>query len=348
LGSLLEILERRRLIARSQTGEVVVLGLTTRATLQHAAGIFEEQEPSDEERASIEIAEISSIAPVSHADASSYISDKFRFAKARTLDFLSRSETMTFVDTEGKDADKLYFNGNLFRRDSITKVKRVLDSLSSADEQKAAELGALLDRHGCVGIAEAERILGPELFDKLKAAGMYDVNNVMNPTGEFAFVMKPSAFHKYVDPMVDDAYDLAKALVAALTYGMTQSSAGRGRITMISLLLSKLIRGESVGPATAIGEDYRVLEQRGVIRVVPDGYLYRMRLLKRDIGEMALSVLTTGEAASTAVLDRPLPGVMSKYVGPEKTRTDFRRRQTAPSKRLTQDVLNALRTEGGL
>lgn len=177
---------------------------------------------------------------------------------------------------------------------------------------------------------------------------MYDVNHVSNTQGQFSFVTRPAAFHKFTDPLVDDAFDLAKALVAALTYGMTKSGAGRGRITMIRALLAKLISGQSVGPATAIGEDYRVLEHKGVIRVTPEGRLFRMRLLKRDIGEIALKVLTTGEASSTAVLDQPLPGEMTGYTGPEKNRSELRRKQTAPSRKHTQDILTALRTKGGL
>jgi len=75
---------------------------------------------------------------------------------------------------------------------------------------------------------------------------------------------------------------------------------------------------------------------------------YTMRLLKRDIGEMALNVLITGEAASTNVVDRPLPGTMTGYSGPEKTRSEFRRKQkeVPVSRRGTEDVLQALRTQG--
>lgn len=75
-------------------------------------------------------------------------------------------------------------------------------------------------------------------------------------------------------------------------------------------------------------------------------YGYTMKLLKRDVGEMALKVLTTGEAASTNTVDRPLPGKMTGYSGPEKTRSDFRRKQVPQSRRMTQDVLQALRTHG--
>jgi hypothetical protein len=346
LPTLLELLERRRVVDRSANGDIAILGLTTPATVQHAADIFEDQEPSAEERASIVVAEITSAAPRDHKTTREFVSDEFKLSNQQTDELLLRSETIGFVDSEGKDADKLYFNGNLFRRDNIAKAKKVIDSLSPLEGTRARELDQLLSTKGCVTIDEAERVLGTPLFSKLKAASMYDLSHVTNPSGEFGFVTKPSAFHKFNDPMVDDAFDLAKALVSALSYGMTQSDPGRGKITMLNALLRKLINGGVVGPATAIGEDYKVLELKGVIRVTRATYGYTMRLLKRDIGEMALSVLTTGEAASGNVLDRPLPGKMTGYSGPEKNRSDMRKKQAPESKRMTHDVLTTLRTRG--
>jgi hypothetical protein len=304
LPELLRVLEGRRLIEMSADGDVEVLGLTSRATVQHAAEIFEEQDPSPEERASIVLAEVTSAAPVPQAQLVEFVSDEFKIGTPQCRELLVRSETVGFVDAEGQNADKLYFNGNLFRRDNLAKVRRVLDSLSGAEQAKVAELDEKLARRGCLDVGTVEANLGKRLFEKLRAAGMYDVNHVANPWGEYGFVTRPAAFHKFNDPLADDAFDLAKALVSALSYGMTQSAASRGRIEMIGALLRKLINGWSVGPATAIGEDYRVLETKGVIQVTPGAsYGYMMRLLKRDIGEMALKVLITGEAASTNVVD---------------------------------------------
>lgn len=238
LPELLKILERRRVIDTSASGEIEVLGLTSAATVQHAAEIFEEQNPSEEERASIALAELTSNAPVPQARIREFISDEFRLQSAPAQDFLIRCETIGFVDAEGRDADKLYFNGNLFRRDNLVKVTRVLDSLSSSDEAKVTELDSQLAKRGCLSVGEVEKLLGIPLFEKLKATGMYDVNLVANPSGEFGFITRPAAFHKFNDPLVDDAFDLAKALVTALFYGITQSQPGRGRIDMIGLLLT--------------------------------------------------------------------------------------------------------------
>jgi hypothetical protein len=159
---------------------------------------------------------------------------------------------------------------------------------------------------------------------------------VTNEEGSHVYVTSPSAFHKFVDPMVDDCFDMAKLLVAALYYGMTARSSSKGRINMLPALVGKLIGGGEVGPATAIGEDYRVLEINRVVKLRPDAnYTSRfyMRLLKREVGQLAYAQSLTG-----------LPSApMSGYIGPEASRTTVRRKQSAMSKRTTRDILEAIR-----
>ena len=190
---------------------------------------------------------------------------------------------------------------------------------------------------------KADSVLGRTLFEKLKAAGVYEVNTVSNEHGEHAFVNSPGAFHKFVNPLIDDSFDLAKALVSALTYGMTLRHASRGRIISVDWILGALIQGRTIGPATAIGNDYRVLEQNRVVQIILAGSgMFRMRLLKREIGQLALQVLTKGDANAEAI-NAPPSSPMTGYVGPEQSRVRVRRNQKQPSKRATRDILSALR-----
>ena len=153
----------------------------------------------------------------------------------------------------------------------------------------------------------------------------------------------PGAFHKFVNPLVDDSFDLAKALVSALTYGMTLRHASRGRIISVDWILGALIQGRTIGPATAIGNDYRVLEQNRVVQIIlAGGGMFRMRLLKREIGQLALQVLTKGDANAEAI-NVPPSSPMTGYIGPEQSRVRVRRNQKQPSKRATRDILSALR-----
>lgn len=342
LEACLNQLQSRRLIDRN-AGGVAVLGITGQTALTHAADLFDDNSPEPIEIAAIGLAELTSTSPIAIERAASYVSDSFKISTLDTKDFLQQASEIGFIDSEGDGKDRLLFNGNLFRRDTAGKTKRVMDSLSSAEQHKVIEFNTLLDTRGSVTATEAGAILGETLFSKLKAAALYDLNVVSNEAGDHVFVTSPGAFHKFTNPLIDDAFDHAKALVAALSYGMAASASTRGRIWGVNLLLAKLLRGEEVGSAPAIGHDYRALELERVVKIIPTGGGYfKMRLLKNEVGQIALAVLKDGNASATALEKLPSAGMRS-YTGPEIARTNFRKNQTAPSKSQTRTLLSAVR-----
>lgn len=347
LNGLLDVLQTKRLVDISGN-EIAVLGVTTRGALTHAADLFEEADPNKYELAAVDLGDSVSIEPMRRKDVAEEIGDKHKLKSVEVSEFLNRAEQIGFVDTEGDGDDRLLFNGNLFKRDSIQKTARVLASLNTSEETKVQTVRELLEKKGCVRFDEIEKILGTQLFEKLRAAGLYDINIVGNEMGEHIYVTAPAAFHKFVNPMVDDVFDMAKALVSALTYGITARSSAKGRITLPTVLITKLINGHEVGPATAIGADYRVLELNRVVALRSDTRYpdrFHMRLLKREVGLLALQVLTTGDASAESL--QVLPGApMATYTGPEAARVAVRRKQTQMSKRRTQDVLDAVRGGG--
>lgn len=344
LTGLLQVLEKKRLIDQSDD-EISILGVTSRGSLGHAADMYHDAEPTPYEEASITLAEIASVAPVRRSDVVEQIGDQHSLSTTQVADFLDRAEAIGFVDKEGAGDDRLLFNGNLFRRDSVAKTQKVLTSLTGEEQKGVAEIGEQLSKSGCMTATRVEKVLSKPLFEKLIAAGLYDLNQVTNERGSHVYVTAPSAFHKFVDPMVDDCFDMAKSLVAALTYGMNSRSASQGRISMLPTLLGKLIAGNEIGPATAIGQDYRVLEVNRVVKLRADqhyGNRFYMKLLKKEVGQIALHVLTQGNAYAQTLTDLS-SAPMSGYVGPEESRTSVRRTQSPMSKRTTRDVLEAVR-----
>ena len=340
----IKLLKERRLIDIAGD-EIQVLGVTTRSVLSHAADIFKDAQPASHERAAIALGEVASRAPVPLGDAKEYIGDSFKMKSADVDDFLRRSTEIGFVDQEGDDpSSTLLFNGNLFKKDSVTKTARVLSSLSSQEQQSFSDIKDQLNKSGCLYANNCEKILGHALFEKLRAAGVLEVNTVSNESGDHAFVTLPGAFHKFVNPLVDDTFDMAKALVSALSYGMQLRSSSQGRIQSFDWILNALIGGRTIGPATAIGADYRVLEQNRVIRLTPArAGMFSMKLLKREVGELALQVLRQGNANAEAI-NVPPSAPMSGYRGPEYAREKTRKKQSQPSKRHTHDILSALRS----
>lgn len=348
LPKLLELLEKRKLIQRSATG-IDVLGVTGSTVLQHGAEILGALNPTGFELASISLAEMASSAPVERKISSEFLSDTCKLTKEQSSDLLDQSEHIGFIDHEELgDGNKVYFNGNLFRRGEAAKVQAVLSSLTAEEYAKVVEIEDQLRRFGCLAHEEIEQVLGKTLFSKLNSISMYDVNVVSNDRENIAFITRPAAFSKYGNSMIEDSLDLAKAFVSSLTYGMTRSASARGKITMIEKLLSKLIQGGWVGPVDAIGQDYRALELKHVVEVKRGrSYGYEMRLLKKDVGEMALKVIKAGDASEIPLLK--LPGAsVTGYVGPEVNREIQRKRQTPESKKAVRDMVMVLRTGGSL
>lgn len=342
LPHFLDLLQRRRLIDQSDS-EISVLGVTGRGALRHAHAIWRDAEPDPAEKAVLDLGELTSDSPKRIGDASQYVSDTYKLPTADATDLLERSVQVGFVDAEGNKDDRVLFNGNLFKRDIIDKTNRVLNSLSDEEERLFREIQEQLGANGCLDAQRVEKVLGQDLFEKLRAAGLLEVNLVSNEKGDHAFVNSPGAFHKFVSPLVDDSFDLAKALVSAITYGMTQRKTTEGRIISADWILSALVNGRTIGPAPAIGRDYRILERNRVVKIIQgSGGQFRMKLLKKDIGELAQAVLRRGDA-NVETLRSPPSSPMTGFKGPEEMRTQTRRAQREMSKRATRDVIETLR-----
>jgi hypothetical protein len=341
-------LKEARLIETGENGSISVLGITTSSVLAHTADIFESGNPSNYQKAALELADNISDLPKGEKILTEYISDTHRLSSTETKDLFTQAEVIGFVDYETlDDSTKFYFNGNLFRRESVRKTNAVLSSLRTEDTGKINELDQLLTSQGCVDLEKGKLILGDTLLSKLQSIGMYDFNEVSNSAETKTFITKPSAFSKYGNPFEEDAFDLAKAFVSSLYYGMYFSSKGRGKITMLHALLRKLVDGHEVGPATAIGEDYKLLELKRVIqlRSEPNTNRYYMKLLKKDIGVLAMQVLEFGDATEqTIVKSNIYSGSVTNYVGPEHNRVTSRKKQDQQSRKVVAELLRTFRS----
>jgi hypothetical protein len=346
LPSILTELDRQRLINRG-TGAIEVIGMTGQGVLEATARIFDETSHEKHEEIVIRVSDAASENPLTDSSVVEELSDEFKLQNKDVLDTLQLGCNIGFFDSEAISAtEKLLFNGNLFRREDARKINGVLSTIEASEASRLNELNAKLQASGCLPLQTATDILGKDLFDRLHSIGMFDVNVVGNNLGKSHFVMRPSAFSKFSDSIADDALDLAKALVASLTYGMTISNYYRGRIQMVSALMNKLIAGGTVGPATAIGNDYQALEFKGVVEVTPEyGGTFSMRLLKPEVGRLALAVIQKGDLTAETVAN--LPGAkVTEYVGPEVTREVKRKHSTEAVKLKAKNLLQEIRMGG--
>lgn len=242
LPAILAELQRQRLIDKAAAG-IAVLGLTTAQTLEHTATIFDESSPRSCEKAAIDISERASDLPIVQREAAEYVSDEYHIPNAETVAILRQCEEIGFLDAEQTSAQPVYFNGNLFRREDMAKTTAILSSLNAGEQRRVVELTDRLKASGCIRRDDALALLDAQLYSKMCAIGVIDENSIGNESGTFSFITRPAAFAKFTNSAADDAFDLAKAFVTSLTYGMTSSIYRRGRITMIDALMQKLIAG---------------------------------------------------------------------------------------------------------
>jgi hypothetical protein len=322
---------------------VAVLGVTQSMLLNHAATMFDAESPDNTERAAIVLAEMASEAPVKKSECAEEIGDTFKLSNKDVGDLFEQAEQIGFIDYDGDGADKLYFNGSLFRRDVANKAALILNSLKSDEQARLAQADALLSKSGCVLKSKLIGILGDALWGKLHQIGFYDVSTVSNNSGDTEFVSLPGALSKYVPESLADMLDDAKALASSLTYGIAISDTVRGRIQMPSQLLSKLIsRGYVEGRAFAIASDYHVPEQRGVVQVTRTDQGYRLTLLKKEVGEMARALILEGDASEVAA-GLMASGAAKAYRGPEMARVAARKPFVGASNRMVRSTLDILR-----
>lgn len=346
LPAIVAELARQRLILPGNGG-VEVLGLTGHSVLEHTSRIFDESSHEAHEEAVIFVSEIASETPTTDKAIAEVVSDHLKLSRKEVGDTLDLGTNIGFFDSEPISAqEKLLFNGNLFRRDDARKVNAILSTLKAPEAALLTEVNQKLQETGCLPLEAVNRILGQDLFARLHSIGLFDVSVVGNDQGKSHFVTRPAAFSKFSNSIADDALDLAKALVASLTYGMTVSSYYRGRIQMVSALMNKLIAGHSVGPATAIGSDYQALELKGVVAVTPaDNGMFAMRLLKPEVGRLALAVIEDGDITAESVSH--IPGArITEYVAPELNREVQRKNATEAVKLKARNLLQEIRTGG--
>ena len=332
----------------AKNGAVIVLGATSTAVLEVTAGIFEDAEPSRDEQAVLELSEKVADKPLRRVEATEFVCDHYRIATQKASSLIDLCKSTAIIDEE-TDLDRtILFNSNTFRDGQYAKkTMLVLETLTPNEVVRLSEVQEILRQNGAMYDAEVSQLLGSELCKRLISVGFFDRMEVSNSQEAVGYITSPNDFQKYGRPFEDDPIDDAKALVASLTYGQTRSNHSRGSINMPDALLRALINGREVGGrgVRAIGEDYRELEARQVVKVTAQrSGGYTMKLLKKDVGELALTIVRGGAAAQEAILLDGSPATAFK--GPHATRNEVRVRNNLDDRVFITNALDNLRSGG--
>lgn len=137
-------------------------------------------------------------------------------------------------------------------------------------------------------------------------------------------------------------------LLSSLRFGEYRSSRSRGQIIDPPVLVNALLNRDRVGPCTAIGEDYAILEREGVIRTVPainrSGKQYYMEIRRREPAQIVLGLLESGtsENLDAKSLPRSLE-LPLEYSGPEAPRIMAAKKVESQNSETLRRILEVLR-----
>lgn len=348
----LKVLAAEGRIDVANNGAISVLGATSKAVLEVTANIFANASPTKDEEAVLELSEKVAEAPLGRRDAVEFVSDLYHLSGVQAGSLIDLCKSTAIIDEETDRDRTILFNSNTFRDGQYAKKTfLVLEGLEATDKAKLKEAQEKLSLNGALYDADVRAMLGNGLHTRLIDVGLFDRIEVSNPSEAVGYIVSPNDFQKFGRPFEDDPIDDAKALLASLTYGRTRRHAHQGRITLPADLIQALIDGREVGGNSgvrAIGEDYQELEKRQVVKVTPHPRnigRYTFHLLKKDVGELALTIVRGGGAAQEAVL---LDGsAATGFKGPHEVRTEVRRKnKSLADKRFLVDALDRLRGGG--
>ncbi len=253
------------------------------------------------------------------------------------LEIIRIFDLLGVIDIPGKK-EMLYYNGYQFG-DKAIDIGRALLSLG---EQERIELNMLLEEvNQKPGRLPEDLDISEKIMNMAVGLGLVEVSEVASSVGNAKFLtipqLAPPSIGQETSHLEDDVFNHAKMLLSSLRFGELKSSWYRGRIAHPPVLIKSLLDRDRVGPCTAIGEDYVILEGEGVIRTIPardrPGNQFYMELRRREPAEIVLGLLKSGKSAKLDA--RSLPNSLQlplTYIGPESSRL------IAAKKVLTKDA----------
>lgn len=292
--------------------------------------VWETLEPSLIERGAIHVLQHTFALPRTWSEELDLLSKGgFRDSDAESTLGVSTSFRIVQTFEAPKLTDSYLFNPYVWRANQ-EKIAHALAYMNQS-EKEVVKL-CIENVSACQALPLNTLSINPDQLKTAHAVGLLDLVEVNTAAGDRKrFVFTPHlTTHPDARLFADDLLNDVRAVLACISYGENYSSISRlggyKRDKTINYL-RKLLRSKVAGDATAIGVDYQLLEERGIISVeptpTPPGGRFQMRLLREKPVSIALKVIE--EAAESPLAHPQLVHTKtldpaSMFANPEETR----------------------------
>lgn len=169
---------------------------------------------------------------------------------------------------------------------------------------------------------------------------------VINNNRTKRFLITPHFYSDLEDQFGEDVCDRVKIFLDSIRNGQHFSNSSRGRILDPSVLLSALLNRGSIGPCTAIGEDYTMAEKAGIISIKRSNFKpgqSNMFPIQKDVISKTLEVIDRKVIApSVHELTTDSYADQGYFISSPEIRAKFGE-LPGEMREAEQDLLNALR-----
>lgn len=259
--------------------------------------IWENCDPSDEERMSIDLINICSEIPRLESELTDEISHLGFKSPDLGIELASKFAILQKHDIAG--VNEPVFHTPYYAREDTQKIIHTIKGLDSQEKRDVEELLKMIGKNQSTPISSIKNI-SPDLIDTMQQMGILDCTRVETISGNSErFLFTPSMWNPLTNTSHKDEQEHVRALLSCVKFGQYSPSEFEGqkfRIKMPDKYINALIQKGKVGPSSPIGTDYIVLEKEGIIKLEKSSKQgqYEMHLIKEDIAKAALRVITQG------------------------------------------------------
>lgn len=210
---------------------------------------------------------------------------------------------------EGKGVAEPIVYSPLIWGDNMAKAGKALSHMDATKRDQLFHLIDTVRKYQGLPRQSAERwatkVGSAELVDQAVRLGLLDNTVIATGSGERRFLTTPHLYGEIAVIHGRDVCDRIRLFLDSIRHGQHYGDWYTGRIADPVVLLNSLIDRGHIGPCTAIGRDYQLVEKAGVINVRPSPSKPRqfiMDLVQEDTITMVRDILTQEPIAADMTL----------------------------------------------
>ena len=331
--------------------ELEIYCLTTEDAIKTVSDIFEYYEPDEIERGNLESLKTTFEFPASREELTQALTSRKGISEENVNEILALESAFSLIKKERIENSDIYYNEYAFAGDG----SKIAKAIASLPESQRNDVNFVMEQ-----VKQSQGFLADNLTDKInpniismmEGVGLLDGITVNSDFGKAVFYTTPQLIGPGIGSwkISTDVFNHAKLLLSSLRYGEYKSVSSRGAIYTSSKMMNivnKLLRGEWVGPCTAIGEDYKLLELDGVISVQPYNGMYKMKLRQFEVGRLVKQMLEYNMVVNDSVNEIDVfNNLPTGYIAPEERRKVIKDDITVPVKNIQEKFIASIRTGG--